>query len=63
MQKKAIVEHIDAIELNVWSFNETAINFYEALGMSVKNMKFEKLLNNNNFELKEQNIKITNKVE
>ncbi len=63
LQKKAIEEQIDAIELNVWAFNESAINFYEALGMSLKNMKFEKLLNNNNVELKEQNIKITNKVE
>ena len=31
----------DAIELNVWSFNESAIKFYESLGMTIKNMKME----------------------
>ncbi len=34
-------ENIDAIELCVWAFNEKAIKFYESLGMSVKNMRFE----------------------
>lgn len=32
---------IDAIELNVWNFNENAIKFYESLGMTIKNMRFE----------------------
>lgn len=32
---------IDAIELNVWGFNENAIKFYESLGMTIKNMRFE----------------------
>lgn len=34
-------KNIDAIELNVWGFNENAIKFYESLGMTIKNMKFE----------------------
>lgn len=33
---KATKENIDAIELNVWAFNSSAIKFYESLGMSVK---------------------------
>lgn len=41
-------EHIDAIELNVWAFNSSAINFYESLGMSMKNMKMEKILKEKN---------------
>lgn len=42
IQNKAIEENIDAIELNVWAFNQNAIKFYESLGMTIKNMKFEK---------------------
>ena len=33
--------HIDNIELMVWGFNENAIKFYENLGMSIKNLRFE----------------------
>jgi ribosomal protein S18 acetylase RimI-like enzyme len=62
LQDMAIKENIDAIELNVWAFNDSAINFYESLGMSVKNMKLEKILTEDNIELKEQKIIVTNKV-
>lgn len=34
-------KNIDNIELVVWGFNENAIKFYENLGMSIKNLKFE----------------------
>jgi ribosomal protein S18 acetylase RimI-like enzyme len=62
LQDKARKENIDAIELNVLAFNDSAINFYESLGMSVKNMKLEKILTDDNIELKEQKMIITNKV-
>ena len=32
---------INDIELTVWPFNKAAIAFYESLGMSVKNIKYE----------------------
>lgn len=53
---------IDAIELNVWAFNTSAIKFYESLGMSIKNMKLEKILTNNEIDVVNENLKITNKV-
>lgn len=34
----------DSVELNVWSFNEYAINFYKSLGLNVKTMILEKKL-------------------
>lgn len=34
-------KNIDNIELMVWGFNENAIKFYENLGMSIKNLRFE----------------------
>lgn len=34
-------KNIDNIELMVWGFNKNAIKFYESLGMSIKNLKFE----------------------
>ncbi len=40
-------EGADAIELNVWAFNSSAIKFYESLGMTIKNMKFESILSKN----------------
>ena len=45
IKEKAIDDNIDSIELNVWSFNKDAIKFYESLGMKVKNMKFEDVIN------------------
>lgn len=36
---------IDNIELMVWGFNKKAIKFYENLGMSVKNLRFEQKVN------------------
>lgn len=35
-------KNIKNIELMVWEFNENAIKFYKNLGMSIKNLKFEK---------------------
>lgn len=32
---------IKNIELMVWNFNKNAIKFYESLGMSIKNLRFE----------------------
>lgn len=49
--ERSKTENVDAIELNVWAFNEPAIKFYESLGMSVKNMRFEQVLNSNNIDL------------
>lgn len=46
LKEKAEKEGIDAIELNVWGFNKDAIKFYESLGMSVKNIKYEQLMKN-----------------
>ncbi len=63
LKKQAVKENIDAIELNVWAFNEPAIKFYESLGMSVKNMKFEQLLNNKCIETKNIDMKITKKID
>lgn len=41
---KAKKNNIDSIELNVWAFNQSAINFYKSLGMSEKNIKYEQKL-------------------
>ena len=43
--EQAKKEKVNSIELNVWAFNEDAIKFYESLGMKVKNMKFENIIN------------------
>ena len=37
-------KNIKNIELMVWEFNENAIKFYKNLGMSIKNLKFQKEL-------------------
>ena len=60
---KAKNENIDAIELNVWAFNSSAIHFYESLGMSVKNMKLEQLLTKTDVKLNELNLNVTSKIE
>lgn len=65
LKEQASKENIDAIELNVWAFNESAIKFYESLGTSVKNMKLEQVLNKNyveNIDVKDSKINITYKV-
>lgn len=62
LKEQANNDNVDAIELNVWAFNESAIKFYESIGMSVKNMKFEQSLKTNNVDTKNINLKITNKV-
>ena len=62
LKDKANEENIDAIELNVWAFNESAIKFYESLGMSVKNMKLEHLLINECIKTKNIDLKITKKI-
>lgn len=45
VKNKAIDDKIDSIELNVWAFNEDAINFYKKLGLKEKNIKMEEILN------------------
>lgn len=37
--------NINSVELMVWGFNKNAIKFYENLGMSVKNLRFEEKIN------------------
>ena len=46
---------IDDIELTVWPFNKSAIAFYESIGMSVKNIKYEL---KGNIELNTESIKL-----
>ena len=41
MLKYAKEQKVDSIELIVWGFNKNAINFYENLGMNLKNLRFE----------------------
>lgn len=62
LKEQATKKNIDAIELNVWAFNESSIRFYESLGMTVKNMKLEQLLCKDKIETKNVNLKITKKV-
>lgn len=59
--EQAKQDNVDAIELNVWSFNENAIKFYESLGMTVKNMKMEYIFNKD-IDIKKSELIITNKV-
>ena len=33
---------VDSLELGVWSFNKEAVEFYKAMGMTVKNLRMEK---------------------
>lgn len=40
-KKLAKLQGCEAIELNVWAFNNNAIEFYKAQGMSVKTMVYE----------------------
>lgn len=64
IEKKAAEDRMDAVELNVWACNEEAIRFYEALGMSVKNMRFEKILQKEtNIEKKKISLYATSKIE
>ena len=53
---------MDAVELNVWAFNISAIKFYSSLGMSVKNMKLEKILSTSDVEQENISINITSNV-
>ena len=55
-------DKIDSIELNVWAFNKSALKFYESLGMTVKNMKLEKILTDDNVDIDKQEFIITSKV-
>lgn len=55
-------EGLDAVELNVWAFNISAIKFYSSLGMSVKNMKLEKILSTSDVEQENVSINITSNV-
>ena len=58
----AKINKVDSIELNVWAFNKSALKFYESLGMTVKNMKLENILTNDNVDIDKQEFRITNKV-
>lgn len=40
----ALENNCKSIDLNVWSFNKSAINFYEAQGMTIKSLKYEENL-------------------
>lgn len=55
-------DNVDSIELNVWAFNKSALKFYESLGMTVKNMKLEKILIDDNVDIDKQEFIITSKV-
>ena len=55
-------EGLDAVELNVWAFNKSTIKFYSSLGMSVKNMKLEKILSTSDVEQENISINITSNV-
>lgn len=39
--KYAEESKVDSVELMVWGFNKNAIDFYENIGMEVKNIRFE----------------------
>lgn len=43
VKKKALENHLDGIELNVWSFNKDALKFYEKIGLKMKNIIMEDL--------------------
>lgn len=59
LKKMAVNDNADSIELNLWSFNEEALSFYQFLGMSVKNMRLEDKLQSENIETNEIKIKTT----
>lgn len=44
MLKYAEEQKVDSIELMVWEFNKNAISFYENLGMTIKNLRYEQKL-------------------
>lgn len=41
MEKVAEKLNCDRIELNCWSFNEGAIEFYKSQGMKIQRLNFE----------------------
>lgn len=55
LRKRINELNINDIELNVWPFNKGAIAFYESLGMTVKNIKYEL---NNNINMNSEKIEI-----
>lgn len=44
VEKLALDNHIKAIELDVWSFNEKATKFYQKNGYTPKTIRYEKIL-------------------
>lgn len=62
LKERAQEEKVNAIELNVWAFNESAIKFYESLGMSIKNMRLEQLLSDDVIKTKNIEIIVTKEV-
>lgn len=59
LENRAREEEVDGIELNVWSFNEDALKFYESLGMSVKNMKLEQVLKKKTIHQRSLDVLVT----
>lgn len=47
LKQKAEEDNADSVELNVWAFNENALEFYKSLGMTMKNIKLESCLKKN----------------
>ena len=43
-RQTAIDKKCDMVELNVWAFNESAVEFYKSCGMSVQRMYMEYIL-------------------
>ena len=55
LKEKLKILNISDIELTVWPFNKEAIAFYESIGMSAKNIKYEL---KNNIELNTEKIEL-----
>ena len=44
IEQKAFKDDINRIELDVWSFNKKAIQFYEKNGFTLKTIRYEKIM-------------------
>ena len=44
LKEEAKKHNIDAIELNVWAFNQNAIGFYKHIGLKLKSSNYEEIL-------------------
>ena len=54
IENLATQNNIDAIEAKPWIFDFEAIKFYETVGMGVKKVTYEKILNENYYEKTKQ---------